>query len=395
MGIVDKILGKTKEVEKVIESGQTFKLVSAYSPVFKDWRGQIYESMLVRAAIDARSRHMSKLKVEFLGSAKPDLTNRLKKRPNPWDTWSQFLYRVNTILDATNNCLLVPIYDDGLNKIGFFPVLTSQVKVLEYKGELWLKYKYRNNMRTAACRYRECAVLRKYQFRDDFFGESNGVLDETMDLLSIQKQGIKEAIKTTNSYKFMAQATNFALGKDLESEQTNFSERNFGKEAKEGKVLLFPNTYKDIKQIDIKPFTPDKDQMELIEQNVFDYFGVNREVLQNKAVGDSWTAFYEGAIEPFAIQFSETMTSALYSENEIARGSFVMATANRLQYMSFADKLNFVQTMTDRGYIMIDEGREVFNMPPLPDGQGQRFVARGEYYFIQEEQEGDENATEE
>ena len=135
--------------------------------------------------------------------------------------------------------------------------------------------------------------------------------------------------------------------------------------------------------------------MELIEQNVFDYFGVNRDILQNKAVGDSWTAFYEGAIEPFAIQFSETMTSALYSENEIVRGSLVMATANRLQYMSFADKLNFVQTMTDRGYIMIDEGREVFNMPPLPDGAGQRFVARGEYYFIQEEEEGDENATEE
>lgn len=395
MGIVDKILGKTKEVEKVIESGQTFKLVSAYSPVFKDWRGQIYESMLVRAAIDARSRHMSKLKVEFIGSAKPDLTNRLKKRPNPWDSWSQFLYRVNTILDATNNCLLVPIYDDGLNKIGFFPVLTSQVKVLEYKGELWLKYKFRNGTRVAACRYRECAVLRKYQFRDDFFGESNSVLDETMDLLSIQKQGIKEAIKTTNSYKFMAQSSNFALGSDLEKDQTNFSERNFGKEAKNGKVLLFPNTYKDIKQIDIKPYTPDKDQMELIEQNVFDYFGVNRDILQNKAVGDSWTAFYEGAIEPFAIQFSETMTSALYSENEIVRGSLVMATANRLQYMSFADKLNFVQTMTDRGYIMIDEGREVFNMPPLPDGAGQRFVARGEYYFIQEEEESDENATEE
>ena len=395
MGLVDKILGKTKEVEKVIESGQTFKLVSAYSPVFKDWRGQIYESMLVRAAIDARSRHMSKLKVEFIGSAKPDLTNRLKKRPNPWDSWSQFLYRVNTILDATNNCLLVPIYDDGLNKIGFFPVLTSQVKVLEYKGELWLKYKFRNGTRVAACRYRECAVLRKYQFRDDFFGENNSVLDETMDLLSIQKQGIKEAIKTTNSYKFMAQSSNFQLMDDLNKEQTNFSERNFGQEAKNGKVLLFPNTYKDIKQIDIKPYTPDKDQMELIEQNVFDYFGVNRDILQNKAVGDSWTAFYEGAIEPFAIQFSETMTSALYSENEIVRGSLVMATANRLQYMSFADKLNFVQTMTDRGYIMIDEGREVFNMPPLPDGAGQRFVARGEYYFIQEEEEGDENATEE
>lgn len=396
MSVIDKILGRTKEAEKVIESGKTFKLVSAYDPVFRDWRGQIYESMLVRAAIDARSRHVSKLKVEFIGSAKPDLSARLSKRPNPWDTWSQFLYRVNTILDATNNCLLVPIYDDGLNKIGFFPVLVSEVKIVEYKGELWLKYKYRNGMRTAACRLIEAALLRKFQFRNDFFGESNGSLDETMDLITIQKQGIKEAIKSTNSYKFMAQSTNFALASDLEKDQANFSERNFGKEAKNSKVLLFPNTYKDIKQIDVKPYTPDKDQMELIEQNVFDYFGVNKEILQNKAVGDVWTAFYEGAVEPFAIQFSETMTNALYSEREIAFGAEVACTTNRVQYMSFQDKKAYVEGGLDRGILTINEAREVYNLPPLPDEQGNRFVARGEYYFIQEEnpKEGEEDDKE-
>lgn len=392
MGIVEKILGKTKEAEKVIESGKTFELVSAYKPVFRDWRGEIYESMLVRAAIDARSRHISKLRIQFLGTAKPDLTARLSRKPNPWDTWSQFLYRVNTMLDATNNCLLVPIYDDELNKIGFFPVLTSQIKVVEYKGDLWLKYKFRSGMKTAACRYREAVVLRKFQFKNDFFGEDNRAIDETMDLISIGNQGIKEAVKSTSSYKFMATSSNFTLAQDLEKEQTNFSERNFGKEAKSGKVLLFPNTYKDIKQIDLKPYTPDKDQMELINKNVFDYFGVNEDILQNKAVGDAWTAFYEGAVEPFAIQFSETFKFALYSEREISLGADVLATSNRVQYMSFTDKKNYVEGGLDRGILTINEAREVYNLPPLPADQGDRFIARGEYKFIQE---GEENADQE
>lgn len=396
MGIIDKILGKSKEVEKVIDAANTFRLVSAYDPVFHDFRGEIYESMLVRAAIDARARHISKLKVEFNGTAKPDLTARLKKKPNPWDTWSQFLYRVDTILDATNNCLLVPIYDDGLNKIGFYPVLATRIKIVEYKGELWVKYSFRNGRQTAACRFIECAVLRKYQFRNDFFGESNGALDETMDLITMQKQGITEAIKTTNSYKFVATSSNFALAGDLEKEQKNFTERNFGKEAKGGKVLLFPNTMKDIKQIDLKPYTPDKDQMELIEQNVFDYFGVNKDVLQNKAVGDAWSAFYEGAVEPFAIQFGETLTCALYSEREISLGAEVVATTNRVQYMSFNDKKSYVEGGLDRGIITINEAREVYNLPALPPEQGDRFIARGEYYFIQEEnptEEGDDNGN--
>lgn len=394
MGIVEKILGKTKEAENVIESGKTFELVSAYAPVFRDWRGEIYESMLVRAAIDARSRHISKLRVQFSGTAKPDLTARLSRRPNPWDTWSQFLYRVNTMLDATNNCLLVPIYDDSLNKIGFFPVLTSSIKLVEYKGELWLKYKFRSGRKTAACRYNEAVVLRKFQFKNDFFGESNAAIDETMDLISIEKQGIKEAIKTTGSYKFMATSSNFALAKDLETEQTNFSERNFAGEAKKGKVLLFPNTYKDIKQIDLKPYTPDKDQMETINKNVFDYFGVNEEILQNKATPEIWSAFYEGAIEPFAIQFSETFKFALYSEREISLGADVMATTNRVQYLSFADKRSFVEGGLDRGILTINEAREVYNLPALPAEEGDRFIARGEYKFIQEE-EGNDNADQE
>lgn len=215
-----------------------------------------------------------------------------------------------------------------------------------------------------------------------------------MDLMSIQKQGIKEAIKTTSSYKFMAQSSNFTLAQDLEKEQTNFSERNFGSEAKskKGKVLLFPNTYKDIKQIDIKPYTPDREQMELIDKNVFEYFGVNEDILQNKAVGDVWTAFYEGAVEPFAIQFAETFKFALYSMNEINRGADVFASTNRVQYMSFADKKNYVEGGLDRGILTINEAREVYNLPRLDSEIGDRFIARGEYKFIQEE---DEDANQE
>ena len=99
MGLIDKILGRNTKTEQVIKAGETFKLVSAYEPVFRDWRGEIYESLLVRAAIDARARHISKLKVEIIGDAKPDLMSRLRKRPNIWHTWSQELYRISTILD--------------------------------------------------------------------------------------------------------------------------------------------------------------------------------------------------------------------------------------------------------------------------------------------------------
>lgn len=397
MGLLDKLLGKTEQKEKVIEAGQAFRMISAYEPVFRDWRGEIYESLLVRAAIDARARHISKLKIELLGTAKPDLCARLRKKPNPWYTWSQFLYRVSTILDCCNNCLIVPIYDADLVKIGFFPVLPSSCKIVTYKNDYWVRYDFLNGREHAACKMSECALLTKYQFKNDFFGSSNDALDGTMDLIDIQRQGIKEAIKSTSSYKFMAKLSNFSKMADLEKEREAFSEAAFGKEAKKSGVLLFPNTYGDIKQIDIKPWTPDKDQMEYINKHVYDYFGVNEKILQNAASGDEWSAFFEGAIEPFSIQFSETMTHALFSEREISLGAEVILTASRIQYMNFSDKLAYATGMIDRGLIMIDEAREVFNLAPLPNGQGQVLPHRGEYKMTDAEDGTvlNPNATEE
>lgn len=392
MGLLDRILGKDSKIVQVVKAGETFKMVSAYEPVFRDWRGKIYESLLVRAAIDARARHVSKLKVEIIGSAKPDLMAKLKRRPNKWHTWSQELYRISTILDCCNNCVIVPVYDDEMNKDGIFALLPTKCKIVTYKGELYLRYEFMNGRETAACRLDDCAILTKFQFENDFFGSTNEPLNPTLDLMSIQRQGIKEAIKSTAGYKFMAKLSNFTKNEDLKKEREAFSESAFGAEAKKSGVLLFPNTYSDIEQIDIKPWTPDKDQMELINKNVYAYFGVNEEVLQNKVTGDAWSAFFEGAIEPFALQFSETMTKALFSEREVAFGACLMATANRISYMSFKDKLDFVSQMGDRGMLMIDEAREVFNLAPLPDGQGQKVLARGEYYNPNETQEETGNA---
>ena len=387
MSLIDTIFGKNAEKKKVLEAGQTFKMVTAYKPVFRDWRGEIYESELVRAAIDARARNISKLKVEFIGTSKPELAKKLTKKPNPWNTWSQFLYRVSTILDCCNNCIIVPIFDSSMNKIGFFPVLPTACKIVTYKDELWIEYSFREGRAKGACKVNESALLTKFQFKSDFFGSDQSPLDDTMKLMTIQTQGLEEAVKNSAVYRFMAKLSNFSKAQDLETERQQFSEKNFGSEAKGGGILLFPNTYQDIKQIDSKPYTVDEKQMDLIRQNVFSYFGVNEDVLQNKAVGDSWAAFYEGAIEPFAIQFSETMTFAVYSQRETTEGSCVMATANRLQYASTSEKKEISEMALDRGLMMIDEVRDIWNLPPLPDGKGQRFIARGEYYFIQEEEE--------
>ena len=221
--------------------------------------------------------------------------------------------------------------------------------------------------------------MTKFQYQDDFFGENNLALNPTMELINIQNQGIAEGVKSSATFRFMAKLNNFTKAEDLAKERKRFTRENL---QGEGGVLLFPNTYSDIQQIKSSPFVVDAEQMNTIRKNVFDYFGVNEDVLQNKTYGDAWSAFYEGAIEPFAIQFSDVVTKMLFTERERASGSFLMATANRLQYMSNAEKLNVSAQMADRGIMNRDEIRQIWNLPPLPDGQGQAYTIRGEYYLL-------------
>ena len=203
-----------------------------------------------------------------------------------------------------------------------------------------------------------------------------------MDLIHITNQGIEEGVKSAATYRFMAQLSNFAKEEDLAKERKRFTSKNFSSEAEGGGLLLFPNTYQNIKQVDVKPWVVDADQMKVIRDNVFEYFGINEDVLQNKAFGDAWAAFYEGAIEPFAIQFSEVMTKMLFTFREQSQGNQVMATANRLQYLSNADKLNVSSQMLDRGIMSINDVREIWNLPPVDGGDNR--IIRGEYYSADE-----------
>ena len=382
MGLLDAIIRPDKyrdEQEAIHNARATFTTLTAYKPAFTSWRGAIYESDLVRAAIDARARHISKLKVETFGSAKPSLQAKLRQGPNQWQTWSQFLYRVSTILDCTTTAVIVPVLDEYLQTTGYFPVLPGKCVVVDYEGEPWLRYKFAHGQ-TAATPMRDCAVLTKYQFASDFFGDGNNALDETMKLVHLQNEGISEAVKNSATYRFMATLTNFSTAEDLAKERKRFSRANLTAEAEaENGLLLFPNGYKDVKQIESKPYTVDAPQMELIKTNVANYFGVNERVMQNLAGGDDLDAFFNGAIEPFAIQFSECMTKAVFTERERAQGSYLIANANRLQYMSVSSKVQMAKELGDRGAILIDEIRELFNYPPLPDGAGQVAPIRGEY----------------
>ena len=212
MGLFEKIFGKRPEPKGDFEG--TFKLLNGYTPRFTSWGGGVYESELIRAAINARATHISKLRVETFGAAKPALQNKLKHGPNEFQTWTQFLARAATIYYNCNTLFIVPVWDDYGEISGIFTPVPERCEMVQFNGVPYLRYEFSRGQK-AAVELEYCGIMTRMQYKNDFFGENNRALIPTMDLIHIQDQGIKEGVKSAATYRFMAQLSNFSKAEDL------------------------------------------------------------------------------------------------------------------------------------------------------------------------------------
>ena len=389
MGLIDRIFGRPKPTPAKEGRFETF---TAFEPVFISWGGQIYESELVRAAVDALSRHAGKLKYVMEGTARPKLYTATRNRPNPWYTWPVFLERCSNIYQVQNNLFLVPVLDNTGEVAGFFPVVPSECEVIQRNGVPYLRYTFLNDQRRSM-ELDKVQIVPKHQLKDDFFGDKNTALDGTMKLAAMVRQGIEEGVKSAATYRFMAQLTGKAFDEDLRKERERFDENNFRK-GKGGGLLLFGNQFTNVQQLKQEGYKVDADQMKLIQANVFNYFGVSEKVIRNEATGDELDAFFNGAVEPFAIKLSDALSRMVFTEREQNTGNRILFTANRLQYMNISAKISMAQQLGDRGVLTIDEIRELFNYAPLPDGAGQFTPIRGEYHNVKDAGKDDDGGQE-
>lgn len=374
MGAFDKLFRRPKVAKEV---NGYFQMLDGYTPIFTNYDGGVYEMELTRSCIHTFANHCSKLQPKVSGPDKRGLQALLDGRPNPFMTSAQFVYKVATIYEAKNTCFIVPVLDAFDKLVGFYPVNPAQTEVIDVGGEPWLRYRF-NTGEYAAMELARCGVVSKYLYKSDITGENNEALRPTLQLLSVQNQGIAEGIKNSASFRFMAVSKNWSKNSDLAKERMRWTDENLGTGS--GGLALFPNTYDHVQQIQSTAKIVDPEQMQLIQTRVLNYFGSNEAVLQNKTVGDEWSAYYEGKVEPFAIQLSQAMTCMAVANNALTRKNAIVWSANRLQYMTNADKLNMSSQMFDRGVLSLNDIMDIWNLPHV-EGGDKRYI-RKEYTEI-------------
>lgn len=398
MGIFDRFRKNVEERKGIKKLTNTFRMINGYSPIFTSYKAGLYEMGLTRTCIDKIATQCSKLCPVINGNKNYKRINTLlQNKPNRLMTTQQFIYRLVTILIVENNAYIVPIYDNDLNRniVGFYPVRGEGSKIVTVNDIDYLVYKIQQE--EYAIEYDLAGSLKRHYYKKEYVGETNNAIDSTMDLIDTQEQGIKEGIKSSAVIRFLARLGMVQNEESIKKEQKRLKEDQLSIE-NNGGVLIFDNKYAEIQKVDSKPFIVDKDQMDLIKNNVFDYFHMSEEILQNTATEDQWNLFYEDVIEPIAIQISQVLTNMIIKQSDIEKGLNVVLESTKLQFISNSTKLNVSQQLFDRGILYVNNVMDIWNLPHVPEEENKRYI-RKEYTEVNNldkditSKDGDNNGT--
>ena len=375
--LFSSIFGKKSDKQKNVTQTQ-FQLLSGWNTQFSTLPEGTYNSKIARQVIDRIATHCAKLVPKHIqgsitNNIRGDINFLLSNQPNPLMNTFDFIYRVISLLYTDCNAFIFIAKDNLGNITGFYPVLATTYELLEgVDRTMYLQFDFING-KTYTLPYLELIHLRLFYNRNDIFGMSNKVLQTDLNTAHTVSEGIDKAIKTTSNLKGILQYENSMLKEeDLKKSKNNFV-TDFLNMDNEGGIAALDAKAK-FQAVDLKPITLDNEQLKQVNYNIFDYFGVSEKIINNSFTEEEWNAFYEGIVEPRAIQMGQAFTNKIFKRKSIKEGHQIIFTANRLQYASLKTKTDLLKVVAPWAMLKVDEGREILDLPPIGGEEGNRIL---------------------
>lgn len=370
------IFGNKKE--KVNVSKTRLEMLNSYNAQFTTLNNNTYDSKVARQCIDRIATHCAKLIPKHIqdtitNNIKGDINFLLQNEPNPIMSKFDFIYKTISMLYTDSNAFVYIAKDKGGFITGFYPILAMDYDLLQdVTGNIYLQFQFVNGKKYTLP-YLELIHLRLFYNKHDIFGSNNKILKTDLETAHTASEGIKNAIKTSNNLKGILKYTNAMLKeKDVKASKEAFVNDFLNLENESGIAAIDGKA--EFQEVNLKPITLDKEQLAQVNYNIFDYFGISEKIVRNNFTEEEWNAFFEGVIEPRAMQMSDAFTNKIFSYQARKEGHKIVFTANRLQYASLTSKTKLLQIIAPFGMIKTDEGREIIDLPPLGGEEGEKIL---------------------
>ena len=350
------------------------QLINSYTNFITNYNAEIYNDLAVRSCVDTIARHVAKLKPVHIiqdengrNAQKSSINNLLANRPNIYMSTSDFLYKVASQLLYYGNAFVYIQKDNKQNINGFYPIDFTSCELKEYDNNLYLKFNF-NNAKNIVIPYTDIIHIRRNYSTHDLLGQdAYKPLLETLTNLSKSRQSISNKVENGGKISGILKLSGMVSQSEWKTKAELFADWFKSSTSKSGGVATIDSTA-DFIPVSTKAESAEEAQLKYLQSEVYSYFGINEAIANGSYNETEWQAFYESIIEGIKIQLSQEFTAKVFTEKEKEYGNIIDFNSNRLTYASTTNKVNMVKELGALGLLTTNEARELFDLPPVEDG---------------------------
>ncbi|MFW3479653.1 phage portal protein [Aerococcus urinaeequi] len=340
---------------------------------FSSWNKNAYESDIYRSAVDSIARHIAKLTLLHRVGGKDGNTHLsylLTKRPNEYMSMYDLLYKTATLYFTTNNAFVYISRDKAGEVEALYPINASSIEFgTDTKNKMLVKFTFQDGS-NVYLPYADLIHLRRNFNNNQLLGENNTPIDYLLEVANKQNEGIVRSVDLGANIRGVLKLTSIANDEAL-AQKTEAFKKDYLQLNNTGGVVTI-DSKSEYTPIDSKPIPVDEEQIKVIEDKVYSYLGISRNIVTANYTEDEFSAFYESIIEPFSIQLSQEATSKVFTQMEqIAENEIVLDNA-ALQFRSNETKLKYISALVPSGLITVNQALNILNLPLLDGEEGNK-----------------------
>lgn len=359
------------------------QLLNGTLPIVNQWGNAVYMSDVVQACISAIADEMKKLQPHHLimGETGPvildDQIEWVLRQPNSRMTTADFIEYIVWQLFLNYNAFVVPYYDDNGRLIALYPLQQGTYELMKdpSDGEEYLVCQF-NSGETLTFIYRNVIHLRKQYGMNEWLGGNINGQPDTANILRLNQ--INSSILDSVDRGANSSVNGFLKANTKLSQEKALKLLNdmaeLIKQNKTGFGLLDADT--TFQEITKNRQLVDADTLKFLDSKITRIFGVSLAILSGDFTKSQYEAFYQKALEPLCISFSQAFTKALCSEREIrGYGHQIRFYAKELIFMTNEEKARMIELFKETGTLYENEKRGVYGFLPLKELDGKRLMS--------------------
>lgn len=350
------------------------QLINSFNSLITNYNSEIYNDLTVRSCVDTIARHVSKLKPVHIIKDEDGrhlqsttINSLLNSRPNIYMSTADFLYKVTSQLLYYGNSFIFLQKDTQNNIIGFYPIDFATCELKEVNNALYLKFNFYTG-KTIAVPYTDIIHIRRNFSSHDFLGQdAYQPLQETLSNLFKARRSISNKVENSGKISGVLKIKG-NVGQENWITQAKTFAKNFMSFSNDTGGIAAVDSSTDFVPITNKVESAEDTQLKYLQSEVYSYFGLTEAIVSGNYTETEWQAFYESIIESIKIQLSQEFTAKVFTDQERKYGNLIDFNSNRLTYASTANKVSMVKELGALGLLTTNEARELFDLPPVEDG---------------------------